>query len=89
MARRAPLRVAGLNGRSLLLAIPLVLICHTAFAAAPEGTELFESKVRPIFFQARPEMPRHDKQWSGLDSSCAAALTGGDTRCGGGRGQTG
>jgi len=63
----------------VLPAILVWLIAHTASAVTPEGVELFESKIRPLFVERCQKCHGAEKQWSGfrLDSR-AAVLAGGD-----------
>src|SRR5690606_34032016 len=49
-------------------------------ASSPDGTDLFESKVRPIFIEHCQKCHGGEKQWAGLRlDSRASALTGGDS----------
>ena len=49
-------------------------------AAAPDGTELFESKIRPLLVERCQKCHGAQKQWSGLRlDSLEAALAGGDS----------
>src|SRR5436853_60262 len=62
-----------------LYAVLMVLIGHNAFAASPEGVELFESKIRPIFVERCQKCHGSGKQESGLRlDSRKSALAGGD-----------
>ena len=62
-----------------LLAILATSIAQAAHAAAPEGSELFESKIRPLLVERCQKCHGAEKQWSGLRlDSRAVALTGGD-----------
>jgi cytochrome c553 len=63
-----------------LLSFPAWLAAQPAQAAAPDGLELFESKIRPLLVERCQKCHGAQKQWAGLRlDSRAAALTGGDS----------